>query len=119
MLTHHHLTSTGMVQKNKKGLPASFLKDETRQLYDSRFHFQKVITLVSYLKRNEIVLCMSTLHHGSDVDSSTGDFKKSDIITFYNLTKGVDELSANYNRIEWNYKSVKINIENNDIKKYG
>ncbi|XP_055943512.1 uncharacterized protein LOC129974128 [Argiope bruennichi] len=40
------------------------------------------------------------MHNGGAIDASTGEAKKPEIITFYNLTKGtvdvVDEMSAIY-----------------------
>lgn len=40
------------------------------------------------------------MHHDDAIDSQTGEYKKPEIVTFYNLTKGavdvVDEMSAAY-----------------------
>jgi len=50
--------------------------------------------LTSYVpKKNKVVIAVSTLHHDNNIDPTTGDKKKPDIITFYNQTKcGVDRL---------------------------
>jgi hypothetical protein len=99
LLTQHSLTSVGTVRKNKTSVPEIFKKGT--EVNGSRFGFQKDITLVSYVpKKNKVVLVMSTLHHDQNIDESTGDKRKPEMITFYNKTKAgvdvVDELSATY-----------------------
>lgn len=99
LLTQHSLTSVGTVRVNKTCVPESFKKGT--EVTDSRFGFQKDITLVSYVpKKKKIVLVMSTLHHDKNIDESTGDKRKPEMITFYNKTKAgvdvADELSATY-----------------------
>lgn len=101
LLEKHKLTSVGTVRKNKPQIPPNFLLTRNRPQFSSLFDFQEKISLVSYTPRkNKIVLVMSTLHHSSDIDESTADKKKPEMITFYNETKGgvdvVDELSSTY-----------------------
>ena len=47
------------------------------------------------------MLLLSTLHNDGNIDDTTGDAKKPEMITFYNSTKGgvdvVDEMCATYN----------------------
>lgn len=102
LLIEHKLTSVGTVRKNKRQVPPEFTKTRGVEVFSSRFGFQKDITLVSHVpKKNKIVLLMSSLHHDDNIDESTGEKKKPEINTYYNLTKcGVDvadELSASYN----------------------
>ena len=60
------------------------------------------MTILSYVpKRYKNVLLISSLHNDATIDVDTGDRKKPDIITFYNLTKGgvdtVNKLCSSYN----------------------
>nr|XP_026490968.1 piggyBac transposable element-derived protein 4-like [Vanessa tameamea] len=101
LLNEHRLTTVGTVRKNKKQIPPQFLNIRGKELNSSTFGFQKDISLVSYIpKKNKIVLLMSSLHHDANIDQSTGDQRKPEIITYYNATKSgvdvADELSATY-----------------------
>ena len=66
------------------------------------FGFAKnLATLVSYIpNKDKVVLLTSTMHHSKRIDNATGEQKKPEIITFYNVTKGgvdvVDEMCGNY-----------------------
>lgn len=100
LLSEHKLTSVGTLRKNKRQIPPEFTKSR-KGVFTSQFAFQKDITLVSHTpKKNKIVLLMSSLHHDDSIDSSTGEKKKPEINTYYNITKcGVDvadELCASY-----------------------
>lgn len=100
LLHQHKLTAVGTVRKNKTQVPEVF-KKTGRKVFSSQFGFQKDVTLVSYAPpKNKVVLMMSTLHHDQNIDISTGEKKKPEIITFYNSTKAgvdvADELSATY-----------------------
>lgn len=102
LLNEHKLTSVGTLRKNKKQIPAAFIKTRGVDVFSSRFGFQKDITLVSHVpKKNKVVLLMSSLHHDNKIDDSSGEKQKPEINTFYNKTKcGVDvadELCATYN----------------------
>ena len=78
------------LRKNKREIPLEFLDVEKRDRHGSMFWFSNKITLVSYVldskKRN--VVFFSSMHLDDKIDSSSGDDKKPDIITFYNATKG-------------------------------
>lgn len=57
--------------------------------------------MVSYVPaKSKTAILISTFHHNSKIDDSTGDEKKLDIVTLYNSTKirwdTHDQLSANY-----------------------
>lgn len=86
------LTYVGTLRRNRREIPLEFLPNKQRTQYSSLFGFQKDKTLVSYCpKKNKSVLLISTMHHDDVIDISTGDAKKPEIITFYNMTKvGVD-----------------------------
>ncbi|XP_054709139.1 piggyBac transposable element-derived protein 4-like [Uloborus diversus] len=95
------ITLVGTIRKNKRELPKEFITGKNREVHSSLFGFQKHMTLVSYVpKKNKCVNVISTMHYDDSIDPSTGDAKKPEIITFYNLTKGavdvVDEMSANF-----------------------
>ncbi|XP_055936617.1 piggyBac transposable element-derived protein 4-like [Argiope bruennichi] len=95
------ITLVGTVRKNKRELPKEFISGRKREQYSTLFGFQKNLTKVSYVpKKNKCVVLLSSMHNGGTIDASTGEAKKPEIITFYNLTKGavdvVDEMSATY-----------------------
>ncbi|KFM59493.1 PiggyBac transposable element-derived protein 4, partial [Stegodyphus mimosarum] len=95
------ITIVGTIRKNKRELPAEFVSGKNREVFSSIFGFQKDTTLVSYVpKKNKCVNLLSTMHHDNAIDNETGECKKPEIVTFYNLTKGavdvVDEMSASY-----------------------
>uniref|UniRef100_A0A1B6FHL7 PiggyBac transposable element-derived protein domain-containing protein n=1 Tax=Cuerna arida TaxID=1464854 RepID=A0A1B6FHL7_9HEMI len=102
LLNTHKLTSVGTVRKNKSELPREFLDTKNRNVNSSMFGFGKnLTTLVSYVpKPRKVVLVTSTMHYNKQIDESTGDQKKPEMITFYNSTKGgvdvVDEMCGNY-----------------------
>ncbi|XP_035212060.1 uncharacterized protein LOC118186137 [Stegodyphus dumicola] len=82
------ITIVGTMRKNKREIPPEFLAKK-REVYSSIFGFQKEATLVSYVpKKNKSVILLSTMHSGDQIDESTGESKKPEIITFYNMTKG-------------------------------
>lgn len=101
LLVSKGLTYVGTLRKNKAEIPPEFLANKQRQPNSSLFGFQENMSLVSYCpKKNQAVLVLSTLHHDSSIDEETGESKKPEIITFYNMTKiGVDlldQLCQNY-----------------------
>lgn len=102
LLQEHKLTSVGTIRKNKKQVPAEFLTTRGKDIFSSTFGFQRDLTIVSHIpKKNKVVLLMSSLHHDRSIDESTGEKRKPEINTFYNVTKGgvdvVDELCSTYN----------------------
>lgn len=102
MLINHKLTIVGTLKKNKRQIPPSFINTRGRENHSSMFGFQEKCTLMSYIpKQKKNVLLLSTLHNDGKIDESTGEAKKTEVITFYNSTKGgvdvVDEMCATYN----------------------
>lgn len=102
LLENHRLTYVGTVRKNKRELPPEFVNTKPRPVNSSMFGFQENITIVSYVpKKYKNVILASSMHHSSEIDESTAEKCKPEIITFYNATKGgvdtVDELCATYN----------------------
>ncbi|XP_045481006.1 piggyBac transposable element-derived protein 4-like [Harmonia axyridis] len=101
-LKTQRLSYVGTVRKNKRHLPYSFIDLKERTQYSSLFGFNNGTTLVSYIPRKgKNVILASSLHIDDNIDPSSGNMKKPEMITFYNSTKcGVDTLDqmcANYN----------------------
>ena len=102
VLDKHKLTVVETLRKNKREIPLEFLDVEKRDRHSSMFGFSNKITLVSNVsdskKRNAVFF--SSMHLDDKIDSSSGDDKKPDIITFYNTTKGgvgmVDQMAGDY-----------------------
>lgn len=95
------LSFIGTLRKNKKELPVSFVDVKNREEKSSLFGFQNTTTIVSYVpKKKKNVILISTMHQDGVIDASTGDMKKPEIITLYNLTKAgvdtVDEMCGTY-----------------------
>lgn len=100
-LLQKNITLVGTIRKNKREIPKEFVNNKNRKVHSSLFAFQKDMTLVSYVpKKNKFVNLLSTMHNDDAIDQTTGEAKKPEIITFYNLTKGavdvVDQMSAAY-----------------------
>lgn len=94
LLEEKKLTVVGTMRRNKICIPKQFADPKNRPINSSLFGFHKDCTLTSYVpKKNKVVIAVSTLHHDNNIDPTTGNKKKPDIITFYNKTKcGVDRL---------------------------
>ncbi|UYV60678.1 hypothetical protein LAZ67_1001867 [Cordylochernes scorpioides] len=102
LLQQFRLTIVGTLKRNKKEIPSEFVISRGRNVHTSVFGFQSEMTLLSYKpKANKVVLMLSTLHHDANIDDSTGELKKPEMIMFYNMTKGgvdmMDEMTATYN----------------------
>jgi len=96
------VTMVGTCRKNKREWPLSISFTKNRPISSSEFFFDSERTLVSYYpKKNKVVILLSTMHNSNDIDETTGDAKKPEIVTFYNLTKSgvdtVDQLCSTYN----------------------
>ncbi|CAJ0957569.1 unnamed protein product [Ranitomeya imitator] len=96
------LSYVGTVRKNKRELPPQFVSVKERQQYSSMFAFHNGKALVSYVPHaKKIVLLLSTLHDDAAIDPGTGAEKKTEIITFYNATKGgvdtADQMCSTFN----------------------
>ncbi|XP_034944888.1 piggyBac transposable element-derived protein 4-like [Chelonus insularis] len=101
LLKNHRTTAVGTIRLNKREIPQDFLCVKNREICSSRFLFSDCSTLMSYVpKKSKNVLLISTLHNDAVIDKSTGDKKKPEILSFYNVTKGavdtVDEMKSNY-----------------------
>lgn len=82
-------------------IPPLFLDSKKREVNSSKFGYSKECLLVSYVpNKNKNVLRLSTMHKQGDIDVESGEQRKPEVMTFYNLTKGgvdfVDELKAEY-----------------------
>ncbi|UYV68941.1 hypothetical protein LAZ67_6001730 [Cordylochernes scorpioides] len=115
LLQQFRLTIVGTLKRNKKEIPSEFVISRGRNVHTSVFGFQSEMTLLSYKpKENKVILessifaswcrvesIISTLHHDANIDDSTGELKKPEMIMFYNMTKGgvdmMDEMTATYN----------------------
>jgi len=103
-LLSRNITTVGTIRKNKKEIPPEFINPKNRKNNTSIFGFSDKATLVSYVpKKGKVVTLLSSMHVGKDsdsIDETTGDKRKSNVITFYNKTKGgvdkVDELKKRY-----------------------
>lgn len=102
LMINHNLTLVGTVRKNKRELPpiltAIKVENSRRPVGSSMFLFNYNVTLVSYVaKSNKVVVLLSTLHNGDEVDSQT---QKPQIILDYNRNKGgvdtVDQMKGSY-----------------------
>lgn len=88
-LTQEKLSFVGTLKKNKAQIPLKFKNVKKQKQFTSTFGFQENATLVSYVPRlNRNVILISSLHNDDAIDPDTGDRKKPEIITFYNMTKG-------------------------------
>lgn len=92
LLREKKLTYVGTLRKTKREIPLNFLPNKQRLQHSSLFGFQRDMTLVSYCpKKNKTVIVLSTMHHDKAVDEETGEKRKPEMISFYNMTKvGVD-----------------------------
>lgn len=88
-------TCVDTIGKNKREIPKEFLPVLVRSEIPSIFGFHEYVAFISYQpKNNETVLVFSTMHSTDDIDESTGDKNKPEIVTFYNMTEvGVDLLA--------------------------
>lgn len=91
-LQKDNLTFVGTLRKNKRQISNNFTVVKGREINSTLFGFKKNCTLVSYVpKKNKIVLGILTMNNDDAIDTSTGDKRKPEIITFHNNTKyGVD-----------------------------
>ncbi|XP_072392144.1 uncharacterized protein [Diabrotica undecimpunctata] len=73
--------------KNKREIPTQYLEKKRSEIPSSAFALTQKLKLVSdYVrKRNKCVLLISSMHSLDEVDIVT---KKTEIILFYNSTKG-------------------------------
>ncbi len=78
----------GTLKKNKTQIPYQLLPCKSREINLNKFAFCEYSTLVSYVpKFNKAIILVSSLHHLSTI-SDGSESNKSEIILFYNKTKG-------------------------------
>ncbi|KAJ4930316.1 hypothetical protein JOQ06_019320 [Pogonophryne albipinna] len=73
---------------------------KSREVHSTEFGFNGSMTMISYIrKKGKAVLLLSTMHHSKMVDENSQK-KKTEIILFYNQTKGgvdiVDQMVGYY-----------------------
>lgn len=101
-LLQKKLTLVGTLRKNKPQLPHELTDVKNRIVKSTIFAYNNQITALSHVpKKGKNVLLISTMHSNSnDIDPTTGDSKKPEIISFYNATKGgvdtVDKMCGTY-----------------------
>ena len=86
-LYDNNLIAVGTVMPNRRHLPVSLLPKQARgrEVGSSLFAFKDNLTMVCWHpKRSKFVLLLSSLHHNSNIIESG----KSEIVEFYNKTKG-------------------------------
>ncbi|CAI6369859.1 unnamed protein product [Macrosiphum euphorbiae] len=104
LYANHRLTIVGTLRKNKREIPPEFTNIKSSPLQSTMFAYGQHTNnslLCSYVpKKNKNVLMLSTMHRDDHIDPDSGDLKKPEVITFYNLTKGgvdvVDRLKSEY-----------------------
>lgn len=101
LLEDYQLTVVGTIRKNKPEIPPCFAATRGREACSTYFGFQPNGTLVSYSpKKGKVVLVASTMHHDAKIDMYTGEKRKPEIITDYNVHKCgvdvVDEMCGTY-----------------------
>ncbi|KAG8176608.1 hypothetical protein JTE90_028590 [Oedothorax gibbosus] len=98
-LLKKNIILVGTMRKNKRDFPVQFVTGKQRVIH-SLFGFQKDKALVSYVPKKNKCVNLSTMHNDDTIDTSSGEAKNPEIVTFYNITKGavdvVDELSSAY-----------------------
>jgi hypothetical protein len=101
LFKNYSLTLVGTMRKSRREISPEFLSNKRREAKSSVFGFCDNMLLVSYVpKKYRSVSLLSTMHSSADIDKASGDDKKPEVITFYNVTKAavdvVDQLCATY-----------------------
>lgn len=91
----------GVLKKNKWEIPPVFLETKKRGAKSTLFGYGKDLLLTSYIpNKNKNVIMISNMHDQGIIDPESGDQKKPQVISYYNITKGgvdvVDEMKAEY-----------------------
>ena len=87
-LLEKDLTIVGTLRQNKPDIPPLMKPSKSREVHSTEFGFNDSLTMVSYVrKKGKAVVPLSTMHHNKVVDENSRK-KKTEIITFYNKTKG-------------------------------
>ncbi|XP_043280023.1 uncharacterized protein [Venturia canescens] len=83
MLENHSLTMLGVVRKSEAHIPENFSLPGA--LRSSIYAYDNAKTLLAYtLRRDKVVVLLSTYHRKEGIDEETGD---PEMLTFYNSTK--------------------------------
>ncbi|KAL7856813.1 hypothetical protein SRHO_G00157120 [Serrasalmus rhombeus] len=99
-LLEKNLTIVGTLRQNKPDIPPLMKPSKSREVHSTEFGFNDRLTMVSYVrKKGKAVVLLSTMHHDKLVDENSRK-KKSEVITFYNNTKGgvdtIDQMVGTY-----------------------
>ena len=87
-LLMQNLTIVGTIQKITKELPAEFVSTKDRKEFTTLYGFQKEAMIASYgPKKGKVVTLLSAMHLEKGTESP-GPEKKTEVITYYNETKG-------------------------------
>lgn len=85
--TDHKLTIVSTHRKYKKEIPKSIITLRRKQVHSCQHAFHGPQSLVSYIsQKNKIALLLSAVHRTAPIVQDT---MKSEIIQFYNKTKGM------------------------------
>lgn len=83
----YKLTLVGTLKKNKPDIPQDFLPNKSRTQFSSIFGYQKTVTMVSYVPKPNKAVVLSSMHHAAQIDPTSIDQRKPEIIMYYNSTK--------------------------------
>ena len=82
-----NLTIVGTIRKNRIELPAEFVSTKDKK-ESTIYGYQKEAMIVSYCpKKGKLVTLLSTMHSDKGTELPAPE-KKSEVITYYNATKG-------------------------------
>ena len=87
-LLMQNFTIVGTIRKNRTELPAEFVSTKNRKKSTTLYGCQKKAMIVSYCpKKGKVVTFLSTMHSDKGTESPAPE-KKSEVIMYYNATKG-------------------------------
>lgn len=96
MLKTHKLTIVGTLRGDKVEIPPAMKELRSRNVNSVMFGYDNELLLASYkAKKKKMVYLLSSTHENGTVSEASG---KSDVVEFYNSTKGAvdafDEMSS-------------------------
>ncbi|KAL7839369.1 hypothetical protein SRHO_G00260270 [Serrasalmus rhombeus] len=99
-LLEKNLTIVGTLRQNKPDIPPLMKPSKSREVHSTEFGFNDSLTMVTYIrKKGKAVVLLCTMHHDKLVDENSRK-KKTEVITFYNNTKGgvdtIDQMVGTY-----------------------
>ena len=92
-LLKNKVTLIGTMRKNNHDMLPELLPKKDREVYVSKFTFQKDIMVCYIPKQKKAIILLSTMHSDISIDKLTGDKQKPSLVTFYNGTKGGTDTS--------------------------